>query len=46
MGLEGYGLIISERVPLIIQANDFNRRYLDTKEQKMGHMLHDLAKKL
>ena len=46
VGLEGYGLIISERVPLIIQANDFNRRYLDTKEQKMGHMLHDLAKKL
>ena len=46
VGLEGYGLIISERVPLIIQANDFNRRYLDTKEQKMGHMLHDIAKKL
>ena len=46
VGLEGYGLIISERVPLIIQANDFNKRYLDTKEQKMGHLLHDIAKKL
>ena len=46
VGLEGYGLIISERVPLIIQANDFNKRYLDTKEQKMGHMLHNIAKKL
>jgi 3,4-dihydroxy 2-butanone 4-phosphate synthase/GTP cyclohydrolase II len=46
VGLEGYGLVISERVPLVIEANDFNKRYLDTKEQKLGHLLHDMTKKL
>lgn len=36
-GLEGYGLSIVERVPLIIAANDHNQRYLRTKADRMGH---------
>ena len=41
VGLQGYGLEIVERVPLIIPPNKFNERYLDTKETKMGHFLHE-----
>lgn len=38
-GLEGYGLTISERVPLEMKANRFNKRYLSAKKAKLGHML-------
>jgi len=38
-GLEGYGLMISERVPVEIKANRFNKRYLSVKKTKLGHML-------
>ncbi len=38
-GLEGYGLTISERVPLEIKANRFNKKYLSAKKVKLGHML-------
>lgn len=38
-GLEGYGLQVVERVPLQMQENDSNRKYLRTKQQKLGHML-------
>lgn len=38
-GLEGYGLEIVERVPIVIPANAYDRRYLDTKREKMGHIL-------
>ena len=38
-GLEGYGLTISERVALLIEANDHNRAYLLTKADRMGHTL-------
>ncbi|MFM8515548.1 MAG: bifunctional 3,4-dihydroxy-2-butanone-4-phosphate synthase/GTP cyclohydrolase II [Actinomycetota bacterium] len=38
-GLEGYGLTISERVPLVIDSNDHNREYLQTKVTRMGHEL-------
>jgi 3,4-dihydroxy 2-butanone 4-phosphate synthase/GTP cyclohydrolase II len=38
-GLEGYGLTISERVPVEIKANKFNQRYLSVKKVKLGHML-------
>jgi len=39
VGLEGYGLKISERVPLIIPPNEHNKKYLDTKKAKLGHAL-------
>jgi 3,4-dihydroxy 2-butanone 4-phosphate synthase/GTP cyclohydrolase II len=38
-GIEGYGLEIVNRVPLQIEPNDSNRRYLETKRTKMGHLL-------
>ncbi|MCK5845442.1 MAG: hypothetical protein KAG97_12085, partial [Victivallales bacterium] len=39
VGLEGYGLKISERVPLIIPAHEHNKKYLNTKKEKLGHAL-------
>ncbi len=41
-GLEGYGLKIVERVPLEIPPHNDNRDYLQTKKDKLGHMLDDL----
>jgi 3,4-dihydroxy 2-butanone 4-phosphate synthase/GTP cyclohydrolase II len=38
-GLKGYGLEIVDRVPLLIEANDYNMTYLTTKAKKLGHML-------
>jgi 3,4-dihydroxy 2-butanone 4-phosphate synthase/GTP cyclohydrolase II len=38
-GLEGYGLRITGRVPLPVHANPENRRYLETKRDRMGHDL-------
>lgn len=40
IGLEGYGLQVVERVPIIIQANSTNLKYLRTKQEKMGHLLN------
>ena len=42
-GLEGYNLEIVERVPLVVKANKFDKRYLKVKKVKMGHMLSDDA---
>jgi 3,4-dihydroxy 2-butanone 4-phosphate synthase / GTP cyclohydrolase II len=39
-GLAGYNLEIVERVPLMSVPNDENLRYLLTKREKMGHLLH------
>jgi 3,4-dihydroxy 2-butanone 4-phosphate synthase/GTP cyclohydrolase II len=39
VGLEGYGLSLSEQLPLEIPASDSTRRYLKTKKEKLGHML-------
>lgn len=39
VGLEGHGLEIVERVPLVIPAGRDNRSYLETKQQKLGHLL-------
>ena len=41
-GLEGFGLQIVENVPIEIQPNDYNRRYMQTKKQRMGHTLHNV----
>lgn len=38
-GLEGYGLEVVERVPIIIDPNPYNQRYLETKRVKLGHLL-------
>ena len=38
VGLEGYGLHIKKRIPLVINPNANNKRYLKTKQQKMGHL--------
>ena len=38
-GLAGYGIEISERVPVVIPATEYDRRYLETKRVKMGHLL-------
>ena len=37
--IEGYGLSITEHVPIEIQPGPHNRRYLDTKRDKLGHTL-------
>lgn len=39
VGLEGYGLTITENVPIIISPNKYNEKYLRTKERDMGHKL-------
>lgn len=40
IGLEGYGLIVSERVSIEIKPKGSNVRYLKTKQKKMGHLLN------
>lgn len=39
VGLEGYGLEVVERVPLVIPGGRYNERYLKTKKEKLGHLL-------
>jgi len=41
-GLEGFGLDITERVPLQLAANPENIAYLRTKRERMGHLLQGL----
>lgn len=41
VGLEGYGLKITERVPIEICPNELNKKYLQTKRDKMGHFILD-----
>ncbi|MGM0472100.1 MAG: bifunctional 3,4-dihydroxy-2-butanone-4-phosphate synthase/GTP cyclohydrolase II [Bacillota bacterium] len=41
IGLEGYGLEISDRVPLEIESNCNNEHYLQTKKEKLGHLLDE-----
>lgn len=38
-GLKGYELEVVDRVPLLIEATDYNSTYLATKAQKLGHLL-------
>ncbi|MFO0927048.1 MAG: bifunctional 3,4-dihydroxy-2-butanone-4-phosphate synthase/GTP cyclohydrolase II, partial [Gemmataceae bacterium] len=39
VGLDGYGLRITERVPIQVEPTENNRRYLQTKKDKLGHLL-------
>lgn len=38
-GLKGYGLEVTERIPLEIEPNEINKAYLKTKQEKLGHLL-------
>ena len=40
-GLAGYGLEISERVPIQMPSTPSNARYLETKRDRMGHIMSD-----
>jgi GTP cyclohydrolase II/3,4-dihydroxy-2-butanone 4-phosphate synthase len=39
IGLEGYGLTVTENVPIEVAPNKYNRRYMATKKTRMGHTL-------
>ncbi len=40
VGLEGYGLEVVENVPIEVEPNPYNLRYMHTKKERMGHSLH------
>lgn len=40
VGLEAYGLEITENIPIEVTPNQYNERYLKTKKERMGHTLH------
>ena len=42
VGLRGHGLKITERVPIEIKPTEFNRKYLQTKKKKLGHIFNTL----
>lgn len=42
IGLEGYGVKINEIVPLEVEPNEYNKRYMVTKKERMGHDLHKI----
>ncbi|MCK4495098.1 MAG: GTP cyclohydrolase II, partial [Candidatus Aminicenantes bacterium] len=39
IGLKGYGLEVTERIPLEIKLNETNKSYLEAKQKKLGHLL-------
>lgn len=38
VGLNGHGIEIVDRVPIVMDTNEHNKRYFDTKKEKMGHL--------
>jgi len=44
VGLESYGLELSERVPINVEPNEQNREYLETKRVKLGHIIDPMKK--
>ncbi len=43
VGIDGYGLKIVERVPIVIPPQEHDRHYLETKKMKMGHLLDGIG---
>jgi 3,4-dihydroxy 2-butanone 4-phosphate synthase/GTP cyclohydrolase II len=41
VGLRGFGLEITERVPIEIEPNGHNKRYLETKSEKLNHVFEN-----
>jgi len=39
VGLDGYGLQVTKRLPLLVEPNPLNAKYLETKKRKLGHLL-------
>jgi 3,4-dihydroxy 2-butanone 4-phosphate synthase / GTP cyclohydrolase II len=39
VGLEGYGLEVTQVIPLEVEPNEFNQKYMKTKRDRMGHHL-------
>jgi len=44
VGLDAYGMELVDRVPIIVPETDHNRKYLDTKRKKLGHLLNESPK--
>src|SRR5690554_3885790 len=42
IGLESYGLEVTENIPIEVTPNKFNKFYMETKRRKMGHVLKGL----
>ncbi len=42
VGLEGYGIQINSRVPLVTPSNPHNQKYIETKIDRMGHLFQEL----
>ena len=41
VGLEGYGLEVTQVIPLEVEPNEHNQKYMKTKRDRMGHKLSD-----
>ena len=39
IGLEGFGLEVVERIPIEFKSNKINKKYLETKRDKLGHLI-------
>jgi 3,4-dihydroxy 2-butanone 4-phosphate synthase/GTP cyclohydrolase II len=46
VGLEGYGLVVTEQVPIVAEANPVNADYLRTKVERMGHTITHQGRRL
>ncbi|MDR1102379.1 MAG: bifunctional 3,4-dihydroxy-2-butanone-4-phosphate synthase/GTP cyclohydrolase II [Tannerella sp.] len=42
VGLEAYGLTVSENIPIEVPPNPYNEFYMKTKKERMGHILHNI----